>query len=207
MNSLSYREQIALKLFEWKSRYTRPASVLDFPEALTQSGSLLICLPEQPDEADEALCVIPELIALLKPHSCIVVGPSSMASRRESLDETVLFVSIRPEDRNWFGLPGNAFIRRITENRPVRAIDLNRSFNLFTAALCLNAGATVRMGFSAPQRHLFFNVQFSISRETPSGDHTGEESVPMPVSPHSDNIYRRLLQTIRMLSGKRSVLE
>lgn len=163
----SLKERTILRGYTWWRRVRRP-QVLGFPEALRHIGRLLICLPSEPDDAQQAVTVIPDLVTCLQAKTLTVAGSAASTGVCDSLSVPVQVITIGADDHKWIGLPTADLVTRVTGDGLDVAIDLNPHLDVLTGALCLQTGATLRMCFLGPHRELFFNVQIAVSINEPS---------------------------------------
>ena len=187
----SLKEWTVLRGYEWLRRWHRN-QVVGFPDVLTHTDRLLICLPDDPEAAREAVGIIPSLIECLGAHNTTVACNLSCREACAGLAERVRVEPIDAVDKRWSGLPRKGFVAKIKGDGLNAAIDLSQTMQLFTASLCLMSGADLRVGFRGDHRNTFFNVQVAVSSRDADEASTQE----------SDSTYLKFLNTIRGMMGQ-----
>lgn len=174
--------------------------MFSLPEALHQTNRLLICLPDDPNEASQAVTVVLDLMETLDASSCLLLGSASATAVCQPLPEICEILTVSPHDLKWTGFPTPALARRIVNGGIDAAIDLNPALTVLTALLCARSGAAVRICFQAPLRHLFFNIQIALA-ETILPDATLPDLNEKNPAAYPHNRYTRLLTTVQQMTG------
>ncbi|MBM3261949.1 MAG: hypothetical protein FJY97_00740 [candidate division Zixibacteria bacterium] len=193
MAPFTLQNRFLLRLYTWRKKW-RPSPPFSLPVALRQTGRLLICFPDEPEEALTAVAVLPDLMDSLGAESALVIGAPSVGDRLRERPSSVETETVGPTDLSWTGFPRKELIRRISGYAPDVAIDLNPVLNPVIGVLCKLSGAPVRICFEGPQRDLFFNLQIVMTLDG--------QDVPATVPERSiTNPYARLPNTLRRLAG------
>ena len=199
MSSFTFQDRLILRFYAWKRKWRSP-HVFNLPEALHQTNRLLICLPDDPDEANQAVTVVLDLMRTLDASSCLLLGSASATGVCQHLPENCEVLTVGPNDRKWTGFPAPELARRITNGGIDAAIDLNPTLTVLSAVLCVQSGAVVRICFQAPLRELFFNIQVALTETLPP-DETPAVPQRKDRSLTPGNRYTRLLRTVQQMTG------
>jgi hypothetical protein len=130
---------------------------VDIPTALSQGGPAIVCLPEDPSLAEDALRVCDELSAWFG-----TIHPLHITASKEPVRLPIYTRRIIAVERavNYLGFPVGEVVRQTKNLAPMVALDLNPSFRLATALLCVQSGAALRIGLRTSEPG-FFNLEYN----------------------------------------------
>jgi len=173
------------------SRYDlrgRDLRTVDVRTALRDGGSALVCLPGDPAQHASALEVCDRLFTWFAPITPVWLrAKEQVAPLPESAAGRVIEFS---DAVNWVGLPHRRVVRHVQALAPQVAVDLNPEFSLATAALCVESGATLRIGFGASESG-HFNLVYA----------WWDDGIPLALAKH----YERFLALLADLSTSADV--
>jgi ADP-heptose:LPS heptosyltransferase len=151
------RGWVGTKVARFRFRKQRDA-VISFPYSLGNARAALLVMPYTDAEANAAAPIVDLLKEQIgDDHITLVLrGSSDLALRKLPRAHVLRVVD---QEISPFFLPRPELVERIRRRGCDLAIDLNLAFQLSAAYICKASGARVRIGFTAKQADMFYNLQ------------------------------------------------
>ena len=166
MKSLTRFAQ-SVQFFKIKSskRYKKQNLPFDISLRLKQVSKLVICLPNEPSEAELACQIIPKLQLSLSPCAITLIYKEESLSPRIKLSN-VDVLSYSNDEVSRFNMPKKAFIQKFVHSSFDLVIDLSLPFQFTNVMIAWLCGAPLRVGFYHPDREAFYNFLVRQKNET-----------------------------------------
>ena len=143
--------------------YRAPAeSAIDHIIELKSARSILICMPFNFEEFQDALSPLNSILESFAKRDITVITPWSYRNWLENVNNHRI-ITISDDNLNFLKLPRKSLIRQLKQKNFEVAIDLNPGVTLFSSILCAATGAKVRVGFAGEDSDRFFNFQVKLS--------------------------------------------
>lgn len=164
--------------------YKKPDVVINFTEFVREDSRVLLFMPDDPvqfEEAKDAIMRLDKEWPKLQPTLII----RSQFAALNDLKNIYRTIAISAEDVNRFYLPKRKFSREIPDYDYDFVIDFNREGNLVSSFISKKVNVNFRISFVKEYADKFFNFQFNA------------DSVM-----NNKNIYSRLMKNLKMFCYK-----
>lgn len=158
-------EYIGLQYTKFLHRKEKDTSQ-ELTDFLTRSGSILIVLPVDYEDAQAAGNAFRAIRDKLENKEITVVTEGIRSTSLSELSKSKI-IRISASHINKFFLPRQHFLERIRQAHFDLTIDLNLDFVLYAAYICKATGAKYRIGLADRAADIFYNVQFKFNKSQP----------------------------------------
>jgi hypothetical protein len=174
-----------LKLNQLKSKVD--TEVFDFPAVLFRPKRVLVCLPSSLRQLTIVKQFLPALTDLFKPAEITLLPTPGMKITDIFPRKGFNILSPTLDQVSWSGLPKKSYLRTLQSYHFDLLLDLNLEVSLFTSSVLLSFPKALRIGRGNHLGRPFYNLEIKTK-------YLRDER----------NIYRSLLETLRLLKNSRS---
>lgn len=162
------------------------AGTFQYPDALRSIRKVLVCLPGELRELTTVKQFLPEIRDLFKPADITLLTAPGMQIADIFPRKGFNILTPTSDQINWSGLARKSYIKFLQDYRFDAVIDLGLEASDFTAGILLSLPDTIRIGRGNHLGCPFYNLQIKTR-------YLRDER----------NIYRSLLETLRLLKDGR----
>jgi len=155
-----------LRVGLWYSRFHFRKSkdaVLEFTDAVRRSKRALVVLPGAAKDPSSLQWVIRYLVDRFAEGPLVIVVRQELSSWLTS-DKRYEVLSYGEADVGRWFTPGSGLLRKVKKSTFDIALDLNPEFDLFSAFVCRESRAPVRVGFAKENADIFYNMQIQVDK-------------------------------------------
>lgn len=156
------KQNIILLFLKLSHKIKKSKKPIDIFKNLSKAKSVLICMPNDHKEFNDALIVLDELVNTFLKAQCtiLITGKSRFV---DTLSASGKISTISQTDINFLGVPSKSIRHKLLSHDFDIAVDLNKNFDFVSTYLCISSKAALKICFSEKTRNDFYNFELRLS--------------------------------------------
>jgi len=156
---------LAKMVLSWFSRLFFKPEAFSFTQKVTESQSVLICMPANVDRFAMARDLLSTFVDTFQNKQIYVLLPFLEAKGYLSSCTRYEVIIAQKEDLNVFSLPGKKFIQKLRERQFDISLDLDLGDGFFNCYLCLKCKVPLRIGAKRKNAFPHYNIQLAVTKD------------------------------------------
>ena len=156
---------LAKIVLSWFSRLRFKPEAFTFTQKVTESQSVLICMPSDIDRFAMARDLLSTFVDIFQHKRIFVLLPFLGAKEYLSSSTRYGVISTQKEDLNIFSLPRKKFIQKLKEHRFDISLNLDLEDGFFNCYLCLKCRVPLRIGAKRKNAFPLYNIQLAVTKD------------------------------------------
>jgi hypothetical protein len=158
---------VRLRIGLWYARFHFRKStdaLFQFTDSVRRSKRALVVLPNSAKDPSSLQWVIRYLVDRFAEGSLVIVARHDLSSWLRSDKRYDILAYGDGDVGRWF-TPEGGLLRKLKKSTFDIAVDLNPDFDLFSAFICRESLAPVRVGFAKVNGDMFYNFQIQVGKD------------------------------------------